>query len=188
VPHPPPGSSYQDYRKATTARTSWGSARLLITVLLLCVSAALAHHPALSLAELTPGDVFPDVTAEQLSQIGYSKKARHVSFRLRQQVFAEYRIPFAARNDYEVDHLVSLAIGGSNSIRNLWLEPLRLSENGYDLGAVTKDRLEDKLHWLVVSGQLEVKEAQKAIAENWVDAYRKYVGKLPLYTYELRAR
>jgi hypothetical protein len=88
------------------------------------------------------------------------------------------------RGMYEVDHLVSLAIGGSNSIRNLWPEPLRLSENGYDLGAVTKDRLEDKLHWLVVSGQLDLKEAQNAIATNWIDAYRKYIGELPLYTYE----
>jgi hypothetical protein len=112
--------------------------RLLITVLLLSVSAALAHDPALPLTELTPGDVFPDVTAEQLSRVGYSKKVRHVSAGLRQQVFAQYGIPFSARNDYEVDHLVSLSIGGSNSIRNLWPEPLRLSENGYDLGPSPK--------------------------------------------------
>jgi hypothetical protein len=157
------------------------SARHLIALLLLSVSTALAHDPALPLAELTPGDVFSDVTAEQLSRVGYSKKARHVSEQLRQQVFAEYGIPFAARNDYEVDHLVSLSIGGSNSIRNLWPEPLRLSENGYDLGVVTKDRLEAKLHWLVVSGQLDLKEAQNAIATNWVDAYRNYIGQLPLY-------
>ncbi|MGA8654781.1 MAG: HNH endonuclease signature motif containing protein [Chthoniobacterales bacterium] len=31
------------------------------------------------------------------------------------------------RNDYEVDHLVILSIGGSNSIKNLWPELLRLN-------------------------------------------------------------
>jgi hypothetical protein len=160
------------------------SARRLVALLLLSVNTAFAHDPALPLAELTPGDVFSDVTVEQLSRVGYSKKARHVSEALRQLVFAEYGIPFAARNDYEVDHLVSLALGGSNSILNLWQESLRLSIDGYDLGALTKDRLEAKLHWLVVSGQLDLKEAQNAIAMNWVDAYRKYIGELPRYTYE----
>src|SRR5258708_35091533 len=88
------------------------------------------------------------------------------------------------RGMYEVDHLVSLSIGGSNSIRNLWPEPLRLSENGYDLGAVTKDRLEDKMHWLGVSGQLGFKQVQNAIAANWGDAYWKYIGELPLDYYD----
>jgi hypothetical protein len=50
-------------------------------------------------------------------------------------------------------------VGGSNSIRNLWFEPLRLNVNGYDLGAVTKDALEERLHWMVVSGQFDLKEA-----------------------------
>ena len=50
--------------------------------------------------------------------------------------------------------------------------------NGYDLGAVTKDAPEERLHWLVVSRRLNLKEAQKAIATDWVAAYQRYVGEL----------
>jgi hypothetical protein len=35
---------------------------------------------------------------------------------------------------------------------------------GYELGSITKDALEERLHWLVVSGHLDLKEAQKLIA------------------------
>ena len=42
-----------------------------------------------------------------------------------------------------------------------------------------KDRLEDKLHELVCSGQLDLKTAQQAIASNWIEAYKKYVSPNP---------
>jgi hypothetical protein len=42
-----------------------------------------------------------------------------------------------------------------------------------------KDRLEDKLHELVCSGQLDLKTARQAIASNWIEAYKKYVGPNP---------
>jgi hypothetical protein len=32
---------------------------------------------------------------------------------------------------------------------------LRLNVDGKDLGAVTKDALQDRLHWLVISGRLD---------------------------------
>jgi hypothetical protein len=157
--------------------------RILIFSLLLTF-AAIAQEQALPDSKLTPGDTFP-VTVEELSQIGYSKHARHVSTELRREVFAEYGIPWENRNAYEADHLIPLSIGGTNSIRNLWPEPLRLNVNGYDLGAVTKDALEERLHWLVVSGRLDLKEAQRTIATDWVAAYQRYVGQFPLYHYDV---
>jgi hypothetical protein len=45
--------------------------------------------------------------------------------------------------------------------------------------AQVKDRLEDKLHELVCSGQLDLKTAQQAIASNWIEAYKKYVSPNP---------
>ena len=45
--------------------------------------------------------------------------------------------------------------------------------------AQVKDRLEDKLHELVCIGQLDLKTAQKAIASNWIEAYKKYVSPNP---------
>ncbi|MBV8227613.1 MAG: hypothetical protein JO232_20745, partial [Verrucomicrobia bacterium] len=38
---------------------------------------------------------------------------------------------------------------------------------------------ERKLHTLVCAGQLDLKTAQREIASNWIEAYKKYVGKSP---------
>jgi hypothetical protein len=155
------------------------SAKPVLLAWLLLVANALAGDPALPDPALTPGQWDSDVTVEQLQQIGYSRRARHVSEELRQEVFARYGIEWAKRNGYEVDHLCPLAIGGSNSILNLWPEPLRLNISGKDLGAVTKDALEGRLHWSVVSGQLELRQAQREISTNWESAYLKYCGPFP---------
>jgi hypothetical protein len=42
-----------------------------------------------------------------------------------------------------------------------------------------KDALERKLHNLVCAGQLDLKTAQREIASNWIEAYKKYVGEPP---------
>jgi hypothetical protein len=38
-----------------------------------------------------------------------------------------------------------------------------------------KDALERKLHNLVCAGELDLKTAQREIASNWIEAYKKYV-------------
>jgi hypothetical protein len=42
-----------------------------------------------------------------------------------------------------------------------------------------KDVLERKLHNLVCAGKLDLKTAQREIASNWIEAYKKYVGESP---------
>ena len=74
-----------------------------------------------------------------------------------------------------VTRLISLELGGSNSIKNLWPESYRTRP----WNARVKDRLENKLHELVCSGQLDLQTAQRAIASNWIEAYKKYVGPQP---------
>jgi len=76
--------------------------------------------------------------------------------------------------EYEVDHLISLELGGSNDIANLWPQSY-VSE---PFNAHIKDKLENKLHALVCSGRITVETAQKAIANDWTAAYRQYVGSL----------
>ena len=71
--------------------------------------------------------------------------------------------------------LRSLELGGSNSIKNLWPESYRTSP----WNARVKDRLENRLHELECDGDLDLKTAQREIAANWIEAYKKYVSPNP---------
>src|SRR2546430_2193906 len=71
----------------------------------------------------TPGDIFPNITATDVCQSGYSKGVRNVPQSEKDQVYADYGIASHVSGEYEVDHFVSLELGGSNDISNLWPEP-----------------------------------------------------------------
>jgi hypothetical protein len=100
---------------------------------------------------------------------------RNVPAGMKREVYREYGITSHGSGDYEVDHLIPVELGGSNSIKNLWPESHRTSP----WSAQVKDRLKEKLHELVCSGQLDLKTAQQAIASNWIEAYKKYVPNPP---------
>jgi len=144
--------------------------------LLFLAQVVLADQPTPILPDpkLTPGDAF-DVTAQDVCVPGYARKVRDVPQELKRQVYAEYGITEHHPGDYEVDHLISLELGGSNSIKNLWPESRRTSP----WNAYVKDKLEDKLHELVCDGELDLKMAQREIAANWIEAYKKYVSANP---------
>ena len=144
--------------------------------LLFLAQVVLAQQPAPILPDsnLTPGNTF-DVTARDLCVIGYSKKVRNVPAEMKRKVYQEYGITSHGPGDYEVDHLIPLELGGSNSIKNLWSESHRTSP----WNAQVKDRLEGKLHELVCDGKIDLKTAQQAIASNWIEAYKLYVSPNP---------
>jgi hypothetical protein len=76
----------------------------------------------------------------------------------------------ASANAYEIDYLVTPQLGGATNIRNLWPQPsLNTVWN-----ARVKDALEDRLHNMVCSGQLDLATAQRDLSRNWVAAYKKY--------------
>ena len=106
---------------------------------------------------------------------GYTKKVRNVPAEMKREVYEEYGVTLHGSGDYEVDHLIPLELGGSNSIKNLWPE----SHRTLPWNAQVKYRLEGKLHELVCSGQLDLKTAQQAIAADWIGAYKFYVSPNP---------
>ena len=67
--------------------------------------------------------------------------------------------------------MISLELGGANDIKNLWPE----SYTTVPYNAHVKDDLENKLHRMICSGQIDMKTAQTEIATDWIGAYKKYV-------------
>lgn len=137
-------------------------------LLLLASHPALAGDPILPDPKLTPGAVLTtDVKA--ICTKGYSKTVRHTSGKLKAKIYREYGLS-RKTGHYEIDHLIPLSIGGADEAANLWPE----SYDTQPWNASVKDRLELKLHRMVCGGRLHVREAQEAIARNWIDAYRRF--------------
>ncbi len=97
-------------------------------------------------------------------------KNKQVSAAVQRKVFEEYGISGVDPRAYEVDYLVTPALGGADDIHNLW--PHSYSATAWN--AQVKDALEDRLRGMVCDGSLDLTEAQREIASNWIAAYKKY--------------
>ena len=154
---------------------------LLAAVLLAaCAFSVCAQQPAgtppvLPDPKLTPGDTFP-VELADIQVKGYSATVRDVPIKEKRAVYASYGIAHWNKGEYEVDHLISLSLGGSNSQKNLWPQSY-LTE---PWNAHTKDQLEYRLLTLVRSGKVDLRTAQQEMAHDWIAAYKKYVAPEPL--------
>ena len=142
----------------------------------------------------TPGDIMSGVTVEQICTPGYSNGSdvtntghgvRYVPRSVKWAVFRNYfgTVPDKTGN-YEVDHLISLELGGSNDPKNLWPESY-LSD---PYNAHVKDKLENRMHALVrqclkekghAAATALLKQYQHEIATDWIAAYRQYVSPTP---------
>jgi hypothetical protein len=116
---------------------------------------------------LTPGAAL--LLNRQTVCAGANTKNKAVPVALRRQVFEEYGIVGEPRA-YEVDYLITPALGGADDIHNLW--PHSYSATVWN--ARVKDALEDRLREMVCDGSLDLAEAQRDIATNWIVAYKKY--------------
>lgn len=125
--------------------------------------------PVVLVHSITPGAVLTS-DANEVCQPGYSKRVRDVSDELKTEVFREYGISRPAHylGMYEVDHLISLELGGSNSISNLWPESATPP-----YGFPQKDIVENAAHEAVCSGKMKLIDAQFKIANDWVQLGRE---------------
>lgn len=128
-------------------------------------------HGGLPDSACTPGAVFPNATAQQICTSGYSSSVRNVPTSEKDQAYAEYGIAHHSAGQYEVDHLVSLELGGSNDIANLWPEAASPTP-----GFHQKDQVENYLHDQVCSGAVSLTAAQHEIATNWLAVYSRMNG------------
>jgi len=172
---------------------------IFLTLLFSFPLSVLATDPILPDPTLTPGAVFTNVTVEQITQKGYANVinggVRNVPTSVRHAAFVEYfkSVPPSGHaqgngprrsGDYEVDHLISLELGGSNDIKNLWPE----SYFSVPWNSHVKDRLED---WMAASVRHTLKDQghdaatallkqyQHEISTDWIAAYQKYISTSP---------
>lgn len=138
---------------------------------------ALAAVPLRPDPALTPGAVDHAAVLAVVCVRGHTSAAgvRHVTAATKRRVFAAYRLdPHGTGAPFEIDHLISLELGGSNDPANLW--PQSYVTPG--LNAHLKDALENRLHALVCAGKVPLPEAQHDIATDWPGAYVRFVGPL----------
>jgi hypothetical protein len=158
--------------------------RTILTLLALCfaVSAGAVditgEHPY---AVLTPGDVRTTDAAVVCDKTQSTRTVRNVPGSLKQQIYRAYGLN-SKRDGWcnteqgcEVDHLISLELGGSNDPKNLWPQPYQ----GTPWNAHAKDALENKLHALVCAGRMTLPQAQMEISGDWIASYKLHIGATP---------
>jgi hypothetical protein len=153
---------------------------LLPTTLYLLTIGTAAAQSALPNPTRTPGAINPALTqaniGETICRPGWIKSVQppeHYTEELKRRQIREWGYTDQRPGDYEEDHLIPLELGGApTDPKNLWPEPLD-PLGGW--GSVRKDILERHLNRLVCAGRVPLDEARRAIARNWIDAYRHYV-------------
>ena len=126
----------------------------------------------------TPGalnpEVNPDTIATTICARGYTKTIRpHSNYtdRLKKLQLARYGYEDRNPRQYEEDHLIALSIGGAASdTNNLWPQPRQGRWSARE-----KDQLEGVLHRMVCAGLLPLRQAQQAMAKDWIESYQHYV-------------
>ncbi|MEK7664009.1 MAG: HNH endonuclease signature motif containing protein [Patescibacteria group bacterium] len=117
--------------------------------------------------DCTPGAIFPNATKDEVCVSGYSATVRNVPPSLKKKVFAEYNIKYPLPfGSYEIDHLIPLALGGSNDIANLWPKSAEPFPGFYE-----KNITGNYLHEEVCKGNIVLSVAQERIATDWFLIY-----------------
>jgi len=125
-------------------------------------------------ASCTPGAVDPAVTqaniATTICSHGYTATVRPPSSNtgaFKHRSLLEYGMTYKPTIEY--DHLVSLELGGANSVSNLFPEPNAASAKGVNN---PKDLVENALNQAVCTHKVTLAAAQQAIATDWTTAER----------------
>jgi hypothetical protein len=144
---------------------------LIKIILILIFPLASFAYPTQPDPKITPGKTI-EISKVKLCKDGYTHDVRFVSLKTKHQVFERYKIPWSEHAKYEVDHFISLELGGMNDIENLW--PQIYCKVGNKplvsgcFGAREKDRVETNLHKRICDGKITIAKAQDIIKTDWV--------------------
>jgi hypothetical protein len=170
-----------DRRQAAPQRTpllfAASTAQVRTTVTLaprtLTAGCVLAANPD---RNCSPGAYYRGLTKRVLcSSSFHTGDIRNVPDSVKHAVEVAYGLePRPYGSTLEIDHIISLELGGSNDISNLF--PERADARP---GFRVKDKLENKLHALVCAGTITLSKARHGIAENWQALYTTVYGAAP---------
>jgi hypothetical protein len=143
---------------------------LLGLVVLVLIAAAADPSPyqyrkhgsiALNNLHVTPCHVDIALTKEDLcSKEFHTRDERSVSEATKVAVCQSYgQMTGCPGHAYEIDHLVSIELGGAEDSANLWPQPAPDFR--------VKDIVENKAHHAVCAGQITLQDAQQRIASDW---------------------
>jgi hypothetical protein len=136
--------------------------KLFLAVVILTIGATtLAQDALLPNPKLTPGRI-----AER------DKDRGGVTLKMEQKIFARYRLPWARRAEFKIDHLIPLELGGADTIDNLWPQSLRAKPYGAD----RKELLTEILLERIRTGRMTIAQAQEQIRNDWIDAFVDHLG------------
>lgn len=123
-------------------------------------------------SKCTPGVLNDNVTQDNIKdticQPGFTKTIRpptKYTTPLEIELMKSYGFD-GNRKDFELDHLISLQLGGHpKAVKNLWPEPYLKSMTNFT--AHVKDTFENYLKRQVCAGAMTLSEAQNQIATDW---------------------
>ena len=121
----------------------------------------------------SPGAYYSGLTKKVICSASFrTGDYRHVTTSEKHAVEVEYGLAVKSYGSaLEIDHIISLELGGSNDIANLFPETL-FAHPGYRI----KDKLENRVHDLVCDGRISLRRVRQEIASDWEALYTKAFG------------
>jgi hypothetical protein len=127
----------------------------------------------------SPGAYYSKLTKRVLCSPSFrTGPIRNVPLSVKHQVEAAYGLkPRAYGSTLEIDHIISLELGGSNDPMNLYPERATFADGSP--GFHVKDKLENATHRAMCAGTVSLRAAQRQIAGNWLLLYQQVFGVAP---------
>ena len=142
---------------------------ILLSLIMALPASAAGIYPFIPDKTLTPGDV-ASTNKKLVCEAGYPERARNVPRSQRNRIYRLHGVDKAkCVGDCKIDHLIPLAIGGSNSDKNLWPH-----EYGAEWTVFMKTRLEVRLRKEVCQNNMPIREAQQCIRDDWTACFTRF--------------
>lgn len=115
--------------------------------------------------DLTPGEVATN-DLDKICNKYYEELLVDAPQQVKEEAFRRYNMTYSSTSkDYVMDHKISLALGGSNSVNNIWPQPRKYP------GYLEKDVVQRFLREQVCANKTSLADARRQITQDWFLIY-----------------